>query len=76
MDFIIGLPRVQSAYNVLWVIINTLTNTSHFLLIKNIISTDQLGKFYVKEIVRLHGVPKTIVLDGDTRFVLHVMIST
>lgn len=70
MDIIIGLSRVQSRVNMLWVIVDRLTKTMHFLSIKNTTSTDQLGKLYVRKIIRLHDVPKMIVLDKDTRFVL------
>lgn len=50
-----------------WVIMDRLTKTTHFLPIKDTIPTNQLGKLYVKEIVRLYEVPKMIVLDKDMR---------
>ena len=69
MDFIIGLPRVQQGYNALWVIVDRLTKSAHFIPIKDSTTADQLGRIYIREIVRLHGVPKTIVSDRDSRFV-------
>lgn len=44
--------------------------SKHFLPIKDTISKDQFEKLYVREIVRLHGLPRTIILDRDMRFVL------
>lgn len=63
MDFVVGLLRVRSRFNALWVIIDCLTKSAHFILIKDNNSTDQLGQVYAREIVRLYGVPKNIVLN-------------
>ena len=68
MDFIVGLPKVQRGYNALWVIVDRLSKSAHFIPIKDTTTSDQLGQIYVKEIVRLHGVPKVIVSDRDARF--------
>lgn len=70
MDFIIGLPRVQKGYNAIWVIVDRLTKSDHFLPVKENTTSDQLAHIHIKEIVRLHGVPKTILSDRDSRFVL------
>lgn len=70
MDFIIGLPRTLSGKNSIWVIVDKLTKSAHFLPIVNIDYMDKLSRIYVKEIVRLHGVSKIIVLDQDTHFTL------
>ena len=50
-------------------IVDRLTKSAHFLPIKESTTSDQLAQMYIKEIVRLHGVPKTIVSDKDSRFV-------
>ncbi|XP_031266818.1 uncharacterized protein LOC116125233 [Pistacia vera] len=70
MDFIVGLPRVQKGYNVLWVIVDRRTKSACFIPVKDTTTSNQLGQIYVKENVRLHSVPKTIVSDRDSRFVL------
>ena len=69
MDFIVGLPRVQRGYNAIWVIVDRLTKLAHFIPVKDSTTSDQLAQIYIREIVRLHGVPKTIVSDRDSRFV-------
>lgn len=69
MDFVIGLPRTQKGNNSVWVIIDRLTKTAHFLPVKDTHTMNQLAAIYVREIVRLHGVPVAIVSDRDSKFV-------
>ena len=68
MDFVSGLPRISSGYDAIWVIVNRLTKTAHFLPIKKTYSTDRLAKLYVNRIVCLHGVPLSIVSDRGATF--------
>ena len=68
MDFVVGLQCCQSGYDVIWVIVDKLTKSAHFLPMKNSDSIEKLAELYVKEIVRLHGMPVSIVSDRDTRF--------
>jgi hypothetical protein len=70
MDFIVGLPRAPSGEDAMWVIVDKLTKSAHFLPIKITDSLDKLAKMYVWEIVTLHGVTVSIVLDSDPRFTL------
>ena len=68
MDFVIGLPRTQRQYDAIWVIVDRLTKSAHFLPVNVEDSLEKLAQLYVDEIVRLHGVPVSIVLDQDPRF--------
>ena len=68
MDFVVGLPRTPSGKNSIWVIVDRLTKSAHFLPVNNTDSLGKLTRLYVKEIVRLHGIPKSIVSDRDLRF--------
>ena len=68
MNFVIGLPRTQACYDAIWVIMDRLTKSTHFLAIRNNFSLDKLAKLYISEIVKLHGVLISIVLDRDSRF--------
>ena len=68
MDFVTGLPRTQRKNDAIWVIVDRLTKLAHFLPIRWGCTLDQLAKRYVDEIVRLHGVPLSIVSDRDQRF--------
>jgi transposase InsO family protein len=68
MDFIVGLPRTQSGYDSIWVIVDRLTKVAHFIPIKTTYSGLQLAELYMSRIVCLHGVPKKIVSDRGTQF--------
>jgi hypothetical protein len=68
MDFVSGLPRASSGQDAAWVIVDRLTKTAHFLPIRMTYSMDRLVELYIKEIVRLHGIPVSIVSDRDPRF--------
>ncbi|MBN2228639.1 MAG: DDE-type integrase/transposase/recombinase, partial [Candidatus Thorarchaeota archaeon] len=68
MDFVVGLPRTAKGHDAIWVVVDRLTKSAHFMSIKTTFSLEQLASLYVQEIVRLHGVPKSIVSDRDARF--------
>ena len=65
MDFVTHLPRLVRDHDAVWVIIDRLTKSAHFLLVNLRISITKLAQTYIKEIVRLHGVPSSIVYDRD-----------
>ena len=71
MDFVTGLPRSQSGRDAIWVIVDRLTKVTHFLPFRVGQSTEQLAEMYLRQIVRLHGVPVSIVSDRDSRFTSH-----
>ncbi|EOX93994.1 DNA/RNA polymerases superfamily protein [Theobroma cacao] len=68
MDFVLGLPRTQSGKDAIWVIVDRLTKSAHFLAIHSTYSIERLARLYIDEVVRLHGVPISIVSDRDPRF--------
>jgi hypothetical protein len=68
MDFVIGLPRTQKGNDSIWVIIDRLTKVAHFILVKTTFGGATLAWIYLKEIVRLHGIPRKIVSDKGTQF--------
>ena len=69
MDFVTGLPRAPGRGNdTIWVVVDRLTKTAHFLPIRIVNKVEVLAEVYLKEIVRLHGVPANIVSDHDPRF--------
>ena len=70
MDFITKLPKIMGGLDTIWVIVDRLTKSAHFLPIKETEQKEKLTKMYIKEIVRLHRVPKSIISDKDTRFTL------
>ena len=68
MDFVIGILRTRRQHDAIWVIVDRLTKSMHFLSISNDDPLYKLAQLYVEEIVRLHGVPISIVSDRDPRF--------
>jgi transposase InsO family protein len=68
MDFIMGLPRTQSGYDSIWVIMDRLTKVAHLIPVKTTYSGLQLTELYMSRIVCSHGVPKKIVSDSGTQF--------
>jgi hypothetical protein len=65
MDFVVGLPKTLKVYDSIWVVIDRLTKSVHFIPYKITNSMSELAELYVKEIVRLHGIPASIVYDWD-----------
>jgi hypothetical protein len=68
MDFVIGLPRTTRQKDTIWVVVDRLIKSTHFISISEKDSLKKLSKIYIEEIVRLHGVPTSIVSDRDLRF--------
>jgi hypothetical protein len=69
MDFIVSLPKTQSGYDSIWVIVDRLTKVAHIIPIKTTYSGPQLAKLYTSRIVCSHGVLKKIVFDIGTQFI-------
>ena len=68
MDFVTGLPLTQRKHDSVWVIVDRLTKSAHFIPVRIDYSIDPLAELYVDEIVRLHGVSLSILSDQDPRF--------
>ncbi|KAG8485768.1 hypothetical protein CXB51_019099 [Gossypium anomalum] len=68
MDFVTGLPLTPKRRNAIWVVVDRLTKSAHFIPVRTDDSLDKLAKIYISEIVRLHGVPISIISDRDPRF--------
>ncbi|XP_058076310.1 uncharacterized protein LOC131224880 [Magnolia sinica] len=62
------IAETRKGHDLIWVIVDRLTKSTHFLPIKTSSSAEDLAKLYIKKIVRLHGIPLEIVSDQDTRF--------
>jgi hypothetical protein len=71
MDFITGLPTTQKGHDSIWIIVDRLTKTAHFLPVKTDYRPPQYAEKYIAEIMRLHGIPKTIVSDRGSQFTAH-----
>nr|GEU59092.1 putative reverse transcriptase domain-containing protein [Tanacetum cinerariifolium] len=67
-DIATYLPRTSSGYDTIWVIVDHLTKSVHFLSMREDDSMDKLTKLYLKEVVTRHGIPISIIFDRDPRF--------
>ncbi|KAL4020645.1 hypothetical protein IC575_019426 [Cucumis melo] len=67
MDFITGLPRTLRGFTVIWVVVDRLTKSAHFVPGKSTYTASKWAQLYMSEIVRLHGVPVSIVLEDMLR---------
>ena len=68
IDFIIGLPKTKYQQDSVMVVVDTLTKAAHFIPVKSTFGTAQVADVFLKEIVRLRGVPKVIVSNRDVKF--------
>ncbi|GJZ81274.1 putative reverse transcriptase domain-containing protein [Tanacetum coccineum] len=72
MDLVTKLPRSSGGYDAIWVIVDRLTKSAHFLPIREDYKTEKLARIYINEIVARHGVPVSIISDCDGRFASHL----
>ncbi|KAJ9563463.1 hypothetical protein OSB04_008623 [Centaurea solstitialis] len=68
MDLVTGLPRTVRKHDAIWVVVDRLTKSAHFIAIREASSSEVLADVYVREIVARHGVPVTVISDRDVRF--------
>ena len=68
MDFVTHFPRTSRGHNEVWVIMDQLTKLAHFLAVWMTFTLEEFYRLYIREIVRLHGVSVSIVLDRDPMF--------
>ncbi|KAL3360779.1 hypothetical protein AABB24_013964 [Solanum stoloniferum] len=68
MDFITGFPRSRRQHDSIWVIVDRMTKSAHFLPVKITHSAEDYAKLYIQEVVRLHGVPVSIISDRGAQF--------
>ena len=67
MDFVTHFPRTQQRHDFVWVIVDQLTKSAHFLAMQMTFTLEEFCRLYIFEIVRLHGVSVSIVSDRDPR---------
>ncbi|GJT63704.1 putative reverse transcriptase domain-containing protein, partial [Tanacetum coccineum] len=68
MDFVTKLPKTSTGHDAIWVIVDRLTKSAHFIPIRATDSMETLTRLYIKEIVSRHGVPISIISDRDSHF--------
>ncbi|KAM2653913.1 hypothetical protein EV2_025487 [Malus domestica] len=68
MDFLYKLPRTRNGYDGIWVIVDRLTKSAHFIPVKDKYSLSRLAELFISKIVKYHGVLVSIISDQDPRF--------
>ena len=71
MNFIVGLPSTQKGFDSIWVIVDHLTKSTHFILVRVNYRPHQYAELYITHVVHLYGVPRTIVSDRGSQFIAH-----
>ena len=63
MNFITGLPMTQQGHDSIWVNVDHLTKSAHFVPVNTRYQVRKYVELYVSQMMRLHRVPRTIILD-------------
>ena len=71
MDFATHLPWTPQRHDAVWVIVDRLTTSTHFLVVRMTFTLEEFYRLYLRDIVRLHRVSVSIVSDRDTMFMTH-----
>ena len=71
MDFITGLSMTHQGHDLVWAIVDGLTKSAHFIPVNTRYLAGKYAKLYISQIVRLHGIPRTIISDRGPQFIAH-----